>query len=80
MDFQDISRDCPGDRWSRGQAVYKFIQSLEPVVHAELERIAEERGISLQELIRAVVIPEWIRTFNSGHIAGRLTPSRRKQS
>ncbi len=41
--------------------MFKFILSIDENVHAELERLAEERGISLQELLRAVIIPEWIR-------------------
>ncbi len=43
----------------------KFMQSLNPDVYAELERIAKERGITVQELVRAVVVPEWIRIHDS---------------
>ena len=42
----------------------KFMQSLDPVVYAELEKIARERGITIQELMRAVVVPEWFRVSN----------------
>ncbi len=43
----------------------KFMQSLNPEVYAELEKLARERGISVQELVRAVVVPEWIRIRGS---------------
>ncbi len=37
------------------------MQTLEASVYEELEKIAAKRGIRLQELIRAVIIPEWVR-------------------
>lgn len=37
----------------------KFIQSLDNQVYAELEKLAKERGITVQTLIRAVIVPEW---------------------
>jgi len=40
----------------------KFMQSLDLHVYSELNRIAKQKGISVQELIRAVIIPDWIRT------------------
>lgn len=39
----------------------KFMQSLDDEVFATLQKIAKERGIKVQELIRAVIIPEWLR-------------------
>ena len=44
----------------------KFMQSLDRNVYTELRRIAKERGITLQEFIRAVVIPDWL-SLNNGH-------------
>lgn len=38
----------------------KFLQSLDPKIFKHLEKIAKPRGISVQELLRAVVVPEWI--------------------
>jgi len=37
----------------------KFMQSLEPKWERRLRRMAKKRGIILQELIRAAIIPEW---------------------
>ena len=39
----------------------KFMQSLDSHVYAELGRLAKEKGVSVQELIRARIIPDWIR-------------------
>lgn len=38
----------------------KFMQSLEKEKARILKRIADEKGIPLQELIRAVILPEWL--------------------
>ncbi len=38
----------------------KFMQTLQPLAYKTLERIAKERGVTVQELIRAIVIPEWL--------------------
>lgn len=38
----------------------KFMQSLSPETYARLEKIAKAKGINIQELIRAVIIPEWL--------------------
>jgi predicted DNA-binding ribbon-helix-helix protein len=37
------------------------MQTLEIEILNRLTDIAKERGITVQELIRAVVIPEWLR-------------------
>ena len=39
----------------------KFMQMIDPLVFAELEAIADGKGISVQELIRAIIIPEWLK-------------------
>ena len=38
----------------------KFIQVLEPTVFRILRARSRKRGIHVQELIRAVIIPEWL--------------------
>jgi len=44
------------------------MQMVDPLVYAELEGIANERGISVQELIRAIIVPEWLKQFRTGKI------------
>ena len=39
----------------------KFMQTFEKSAYQKLERIANERGVTLQELMRAVIIPEWLK-------------------
>ena len=36
------------------------MQTLDDIIYKELEKIAKKRGITIQELIRAVIVPEWI--------------------
>ena len=53
----------------------KFMQSLDLAVYAELTKIAKERGITMQELIRAVIVPDWMRKLENG---SKRTPLPRK--
>lgn len=46
------------------EKMQKFMQSLGGDVYRQLAAMAEERGVSVQELIRAGVIPEWLRLMN----------------
>jgi predicted DNA-binding ribbon-helix-helix protein len=55
----------------------KFMQTLDDMIYRELEKIAKRRGITIQELIRAVIVPEWINGHNGAEIkdssaAGKL--------
>ena len=45
----------------------KFMQSLDPQVYTQLTKIAKERGITMQELIRAVIVPDWMRKAGASH-------------
>ena len=38
----------------------KFMQTLDEHVYRELGKFAEQRGVTIQGLIRAVIVPEWI--------------------
>lgn len=40
----------------------KFMQTIGDDMFVELEKIADEKGIRVQTLLRAVVIPEWVQT------------------
>jgi predicted HicB family RNase H-like nuclease len=39
----------------------KFMQSFDSEIHDKLVKMARQRGISLQDLIRAVIIPDWLK-------------------
>ena len=39
----------------------KFMQSLDQEILEKLSVIAKKRGITVQELIRAVIIPDWLK-------------------
>lgn len=39
----------------------KFMQTLDDEIFNRLQKIANERGITIQELIRAVIIPDWLK-------------------
>ncbi len=44
----------------------KFMQTLDDTIYRELVKIAKKRGITIQELIRAVIVPEWVNGHNHG--------------
>ena len=48
----------------------KFMLSLREENFQLLTSEAQERGISVQELIRAVIIPDWVRQSNTVRNAG----------
>ena len=37
----------------------KFMLTLRESVYEELEKVADRRGVTIQGLIRAVIVPEW---------------------
>jgi len=39
---------------------HKFMQTIGQKMFKELERISNEKGIRVQTLLRAVIIPEWV--------------------
>lgn len=39
----------------------KFMQSLDQEIYDKLQQIANARGIKVQELIRAVIVPDWLK-------------------
>jgi hypothetical protein len=43
----------------------KFIQTFSAEIFATLEAISRSRGVSLQELLRAQVIPDWLRSHRN---------------
>jgi len=48
----------------RGEEVVnmpKFMQTLDEEIYNKLQEIANNRGITIQELIRAVIIPDWLK-------------------
>ena len=55
----------------------KFMQTLDDLIYRELEKIAKRRGITIQELIRAVIVPEWIHGLNGveGRDSGSNKPN-----
>jgi Ribbon-helix-helix protein, copG family len=56
-------------------ALPKFMQTLDDTIYRELEKIAKRRGISIQELIRAVIVPEWV-TGHDGTGAKEAAPTK----
>jgi len=46
----------------------KFMQSVSQEIYDKLAAIAKKKGIKLQELIRVIIIPEWLEELeNRGH-------------
>lgn len=38
------------------------MQTLDYEIYRKLEQVAKQRGITVQELIRAVIIPDWMQS------------------
>ena len=53
-----IRRTKPGQ--TEFDTNHKFMQTIGEEMFNELERISNERGIGVQTLLRAVIIPEWV--------------------
>ena len=52
----------------------KFMQTVEERLYEDLNRLAREKGITIQELLRAIIIPEWIKfQYAPRHGSGRRT-------
>jgi len=70
-------RSKPGQ--TESDLKHKFMQTIGDEVFLELEKIADEKGIRVQTLLRAVVIPEWVQ--NEGlSMNPRLNPTRGQTS
>ncbi len=48
----------------------KFMQTLEKEVYMELKAMAKERGVTVQEFLRAVIVPDWMRDNGSENKTG----------
>jgi len=51
---------------TRRQVQLKFLQTLSPTVYGFLREEARRRGISVQQLVRAIIIPEWLEKLEKG--------------
>ena len=49
------------------------MQSLDPEIYAQLRKMAKDRGITMQELIRAVIVPDWMRKAGGSQEASSRT-------
>ncbi len=49
----------------------KFMQTLNENIYRELERVADGRGVSIQGLIRAIIIPEWVSSQSDNNTVAR---------
>jgi hypothetical protein len=50
----------------------KFMQVLHPQIHGILRVEAKRRGVTVQELLRALVIPEWLEAYNAPFTPSQL--------
>ena len=70
----DISREPRFESGRRMNA--KFMQTLEKEVYMELKAMAKERGVTVQEFLRAVIVPDWMRTNGRDHRTGPRSKTR----
>jgi len=55
------------------------MQSLGDSAYTKLRKIADDRDITVQELIRAIVIPDWLKMDEKHNGADSLSERRRKR-
>jgi hypothetical protein len=53
----------------------KFTQGLSPITYSELQHIATIRGITVQELLRSVIVPGWLEENHREMTASRTADS-----
>ena len=56
--YISISRDII--RYMSLDKSVKLLQTIDDAIYSRLEKLAKKRGITVQELIRAVIIPSWL--------------------
>ena len=56
----------------------KFMQSLGDSAYTKLRKIADDRDITVQELIRAIVIPDWLK-IDEAHNGGNSQSERHRK-
>jgi len=56
----------------------KFMQSLGDSAYTKLRKIADDRDITVQELIRAIVIPDWLKLAEA-HDGGNSQSQRHRK-
>jgi len=56
----------------------KFMQSLGDSAYTKLRKIADDRDITVQELIRAIVIPDWLKVAEA-HNGGNSQSERHRK-
>jgi len=72
-----VSNISPIGRFpEKKQPLKKFVMSLRDENFNNLTSIAGARGISVQELLRAVIIPEWSKTMAKKTTASPTVPVR----
>jgi len=57
----------------------KFMQSLGDSAYNRLRKIADDRDITVQELIRAIVIPDWLKTSEKDNGGDMQREKRRRR-
>jgi len=55
-------QECPKNLSGMPKTSAKVMVAFGPQTMSLLEEEANQRGVSIQELLRAVIIPEWFRT------------------
>ncbi len=63
--YFNLGTDSDIQRHRGAPVLPKFMQTLDDLIYRDLEKLAKKRGITIQELIRAVIVPEWVSVHDS---------------
>ena|SRR6267143_1054970 len=70
-----LEETCPSEE----TVLSKFMQSLGDFAYTKLRKIADDRDITVQELIRAIVIPDWLKFAEAQNGGSSQSERRRKR-
>jgi hypothetical protein len=71
-----IAEECVAVRNAKESV--KFMQVLDRTIFLRLKALAKSRGVTVQELIRVLVIPEWMRRFEEESVRVEMIRRQRR--
>jgi hypothetical protein len=65
-------------KYLRRRLNVKFMQTVDSDVYRQIRAMAKERGVTVQEFLRAIVLPDWMSSHTEKHSGSRMIRTERK--